>query len=175
MGRSSIGSSQTDPSRIEPQLGKISEDDVESRSERNDCCDVLKEQDSGSNNASDADDFGPEAASRTFLNASAISGVANVLAREARCEEIHSAGVRGWIEQPDISLVHVQAGEPSLGGSLAQDSAGVSVPLNSGNWLVPEDEVGEQSAPCSGEQVEGSHVISPTAKLPATTYARRSC
>jgi hypothetical protein len=106
MGRSSIGSSQTDPSRIEPQLGKVSEDDVESRSEINDCCDVLKEQDAGSNNASDADDFGPKAASRTFLNASAISGVANVLAREARMDAIHSSRVFGWIEQPNVSLVH---------------------------------------------------------------------
>lgn len=153
MGRSSIGSSQTDPSRIEPQLGKVSEDDVESRSEINDCCDVLKEQDAGSNCASDADDLGPETASRTFLNASAISGVANVLAREARCDEIHSAGVRGWIEQPDISLVHVQTGEPSLCGSLSEDSAAVLVVFNSNNWGVPEDAVGEQSASSPGKEV----------------------
>lgn len=153
MGRTSIGSSQTDPSRIEPQVGKVSEDDVESRSEINDCCDVLKEQDAGSNCASDADDLGPETASRTFLNASAISGMANVLAREARCDEIHASRVFGWIEQPNVSLVHVQVGEPSLCGSLPKDSAAVLVVFNSDNWGVPEDEVGEQSAAGSSEEV----------------------
>jgi hypothetical protein len=58
-------------------------------------------------------------------------------------DEIHSAGVFGWIEHPDISLVHPQAGEPSIGGSLSEDLAGVSVPLDNGNGSVSEDEVGE--------------------------------
>jgi hypothetical protein len=66
-------------------------------------------------------------------------------------DAIHSARVFGWIEQPDIALVHAQAGEPSLSGSLSEHLAGVSVPLNSGNWRMSEDEVGEQSAASSGE------------------------
>ncbi len=66
-------------------------------------------------------------------------------------EAIHAARVFGWIEQPNVSLVHVQAGKPSLGGSFTQDLAAVSVPLNSGNWRVSEDEIGEESASGSGE------------------------
>jgi hypothetical protein len=147
--RSSIGSSYTAPARIEPQLGKIGEHGVES--ERNDCCDVFKEQVSRSNDASNADDLGPQAAARTFRNACAISGRANILAREARCDAIHASRVFGWIEQPNISFVHVQVGEPSLCGALAQDLAAVSVPFDSGNWRVSEDEIGKQSAACACE------------------------
>jgi len=64
---------------------------------------------------------------------------------------VHASGVVGWIEQPDISLVHVQAGEPSFCGALPQDLAGVGFPLNSDNWSVSEDEVGEQPATGSGK------------------------
>jgi len=56
---------------------------------------------------------------------------------------IHAAGVLGWIEQSDIAFPHVQSGEPSVFGSLAQDSASVWLPLNSDNWFVSEDEVGK--------------------------------
>jgi hypothetical protein len=171
MGRSSIGSSYTAPSRIKPHVGKISEDDVESRSDSNDCCDVLKEQAVGSNDASNAADFGPEVTSRTFADASLIAGVANVLAREACMDAIHSARVFGWIEQPNVSLMHSQPGEPSVVGSLSQDLAGVSVPLDSGNWRVSEDEVGEQSAAGSGKEVQGAHARSPT----ATPRAKPGC
>ena len=66
-------------------------------------------------------------------------------------DAIHSAGVFGWIEQPNVSFVHVQPGEPTFSGSLAQDLAGVPVPLNSDNWLVPEDKIGKESAAGSGK------------------------
>jgi hypothetical protein len=58
-------------------------------------------------------------------------------------DAIHSARVFGWIEQPDVSLVHPQAGEPSFVGSLPQDLAAVGIPLNSDNWRMSEDEVGK--------------------------------
>jgi hypothetical protein len=149
MGRSSIGSSYTAPPSIEPHVGKIGEDGIES--ETNDCCDVFKEQVARSNDASNADDFGPEAAARTLRNACAIAGVANVLAREARCDAIHASRVFGWIEQPNVSLMHVQVGEPSLCSTFSEDLAAVSVPLNSGNWRVSEDEIGKESASSSCE------------------------
>jgi hypothetical protein len=66
-------------------------------------------------------------------------------------DAIHAAGEVGWIEQPDVSFEHVQTGEPSVCGSLAQDLAGVGFPLHSNNWRVSEDEVGEQSAAGPGE------------------------
>jgi len=66
-------------------------------------------------------------------------------------DAVHSAGVFGWIEQPDISLVHPQAGEPSFLCPLSEDVAAVGIPLNSGNWLMPKDEVGKQSAAGAGK------------------------
>jgi hypothetical protein len=78
-------------------------------------------------------------------------GVADLVADRACMDAIHSARVFGWIEQPNVSLVHSQAGEPSIVGSLAQDLAGVSVPLDSSNWRVSEDEVGEESTAGSSE------------------------
>ena len=75
-------------------------------------------------------------------------------------EAIHASGVFGWIEHPDIPLPHSQAGEPSICGSLSQDLAAVGIPLNSDNWLMPEDEIGKESPSRPGEQVHGSQFTS---------------
>lgn len=74
-------------------------------------------------------------------------------------DAIHASGVVGWIEQPNVSLVHVQAGEPAIGGALSQDLACVGAPLNSDNWRVSEDAVGKQSATAAGEQMASSHSV----------------
>ena len=58
-------------------------------------------------------------------------------------DAIHSSRPGGWIEQPNVSLVHVQAGEPSVGGSLAEHSAAVWLPLDGADGLVAKDDVGE--------------------------------
>jgi hypothetical protein len=80
-----------------------------------------------------------------------ITGIANILAREARMDAVHSSGVFGWIEQPDIPFPHVQSWEPSVCGSFSEDLAGVWLPFNSDNWLMSEDEVCEQSSTSSCE------------------------
>jgi hypothetical protein len=61
-------------------------------------------------------------------------------------DAIHDALVLEWIKQSDISFPHMQSGEPSVCGSLSQNSAGVFVPLDCDNWLVSKDKVGKQSA-----------------------------
>ena len=71
-------------------------------------------------------------------------------------DAIHSAGVLGWIEQPNVPFPHSQAGEPPFGGSFSKDLAGVWLPLNSDNWPVPENEVCKQSTADSGEKVHCS-------------------
>lgn len=72
----------------------------------------------------------------------------------------HSSRVFGWIEQPNVALMHAQAGEPTVGGALPEHGAGVGIPFNSGNWLVPEDEIGKQPSATAGKEVKRSHVIS---------------
>jgi hypothetical protein len=66
-------------------------------------------------------------------------------------DAIHLSGVLGWIEQSDVPFPHSQVWEPTFGGSLSQDFAGVWLPLNSDNWPVPKDEVGKESTPDSSE------------------------
>ena len=61
-------------------------------------------------------------------------------------EAIHSAGVFGWVEHPNVSLVHAQLGEPSVGGTFSQDSAAVGIKFNCADGGVAEDEVTEQTS-----------------------------
>ncbi|OGO33105.1 MAG: hypothetical protein A2Z03_02250 [Chloroflexi bacterium RBG_16_56_8] len=61
--------------------------------------------------------------------------------------------VFGWIEHPNVSLVHPQVGEPAFGGAFSQDSAGVWLPLDCANWIVSDNEVGKQSASASSKKV----------------------
>jgi TPP-dependent trihydroxycyclohexane-1,2-dione (THcHDO) dehydratase len=72
---------------------------------------------------------------------------------------VHDSGVFGWIKQADVPFMHSQAGKPSVCGSFSQDLAGISIPLNSGNWSVSENEVCKQSASVAGEKVHGSEFI----------------
>jgi hypothetical protein len=117
----------------------------------NDVCDVLQEQSSRLNHASDSEDFTVKAASCLRANPRLFSGNANILARESRMDAVHDSGVLGWIEQSNVPFPHMQTGEPSFGGSFSQDLAGVWLQLNSDNWPVSEDEIGQESPADSGE------------------------
>jgi hypothetical protein len=106
--------------------------------------------------ANDPCGVGPQIALVSFALSLASDAVR--LAREACMQAIHSAGVVGWIEQPNVAFVHAQLGEPSVGGALSQDSAAVWIKFNCSDWGVAEDKIGEQSAACAGKEVEGLHV-----------------
>jgi len=56
---------------------------------------------------------------------------------------VHDSGVLGWVEQSNVPFPHVQAGKPSVCCAFSEDLAGISIPLNSDNWLVSENEVCE--------------------------------
>ncbi len=156
MGSSDIGTSQHAPPSIVAQRGKVSEDAVESST--NDCWAVLQEREPWLYDSEAAPHLRPQA--RAFAGqAGTLPSDADVLAREARCEAIHAARPRGWIEQPNVSLVHVQAGEPAIGGALAQDGAAIGVPLDGADGLVSEDEVRQEATTCSSEEMDGSHGI----------------
>jgi hypothetical protein len=101
---------------------------------------VLQEYEARSNSVDCAQDFTPESASWA-VDSDSFPCCANILAREARMEAIHSSRVFGWIEQPNVSLVHVQTGKPSIGGSLSQDLAAVGVPFDGGNGFMSENKV----------------------------------
>nr|WP_240946357.1 hypothetical protein [Pseudomaricurvus alkylphenolicus] len=56
-------------------------------------------------------------------------------------DAIHSSGPVGWIEQLDVSMVHVQPWEPSVICSSLEHSGCVVVPLDGKNWSVSKNEV----------------------------------
>jgi len=64
---------------------------------------------------------------------------------------VHDSGVLGWIKQLDVPFPHSQFGKPAVCCAFSEDLAGISIPLNSDNWGVSEDEVGEKSSAMSGE------------------------
>jgi hypothetical protein len=70
-------------------------------------------------------------------------------------DAMYSARVFGWVEHPNVSLVHPHVGEPSVCDSLSKDFTGVFVPFNGNDWPVSEYEVREKSSADSCENVHG--------------------
>ncbi len=151
MGRSDIVSAQHEPPSIVPATGKVAEDTIEPGTP--DARTVLQEYVARSNDINGAGDFAPESAARPG-QASALAGGAKILAREACMQAIHASRPWGWIEQSDISLMHVQAGEPSVCDALAQDGAAEVVVLDGADGSVSKNEICEQAATCSGEKMQ---------------------
>jgi hypothetical protein len=147
--RPAVGSAKASPSRVIPACGQVSENDAQSASK--DRCDVLQEQVAGSYDASDSEDLSIQAASRSLTKSSPLSSAAKILARETRCDAIHSARPLGWIPQPHVSFVHVQVGEPSLVSSLPENGAAAGIDLDGADWLVSEDEVRKEPTSYPGE------------------------
>lgn len=113
---------------------------------------VFKEDPGRSNSVNCSHDFAVEAASLAS-NACALSSRADVLTREASADCIDASQLSREVHGSDIALDDSKAGE-----LLAQDLAGVGVPLDSDDGLVTEDEVGKDAAACTGEEMSSSHV-----------------
>lgn len=78
MGRADLRRGETIPFRIEPEAGKVLENDVQPVP--SDRCDVLSEDSDGAAFLDDAGVLEPEAASVAFDDSSALAGLADVLA-----------------------------------------------------------------------------------------------
>jgi hypothetical protein len=95
VGRSSVVRAQAAPFRIEPHRGQVTEDD--SKPSSNESCDVLHEDEAGSNLANDPSKLPPESAALA-PDAFALPGVADVLTGEAASDEIHDSTPRSAVE-----------------------------------------------------------------------------
>lgn len=80
MGRSDLRRGETIPFRIEPEPGKVLENEVQPAA--NDRCDILSEDSDGAGLFDDPGVLEPQAASVAFDDACAFSGEADVLAGE---------------------------------------------------------------------------------------------
>ena len=85
MRRSDVDSAETVPLRIEPQGGKVGEDSSEAPN--NEGCDVLNDDEAGSNHANDAGVLAPESAPLS-VDALATPRVADVLAGESTTDDV---------------------------------------------------------------------------------------
>lgn len=72
-------------------------------------------------------------------------------------QAIHSTGVFGWVEQPDVSFVHPQAGKPAVSGAGSENLAGVGIPLDGKDGDMSKDKVGVDSAAAASKEMTGSH------------------
>jgi len=122
------------PLRIEPHRGQVAKN--VSESSRQETWDVLQRDDSRSHLANHAGDGGPEPTG--IVLGSALPGVADWLAREARRDEIHNATPRLAIEGreiiPDRSAIHGRVLHPRH-----ENGRGESVPLNETHATGPGD------------------------------------
>ncbi len=111
-----------------------------------------------SNSVNCSDDLSVEPASLA-VDACAASGGADVLTREASAKRIDASQLSREVHGAHVTFDDAQPGE-----ALAQDGAGIGIPLDGDNGLMPEDEVGEDSAAGSGEEMAGAHVSMPPPK-----------
>lgn len=122
-----VGRSNSDPLRIEPELGKIGEDNVETSP--SECSNVLGEDAPGAGLVDDPLVLGPEAAALPGFDPRALARVGDVLAGEAANDEIHEATPWATIEGgnvvPDRSAIQRLVFHPCHEGG-----RGVSVPLD---------------------------------------------
>lgn len=106
---------------------------------------VFKEHPGRSNSVNCADDLSVQAASLA-ANACPFARSRDVLTRKSSAERIDASQLSREVHGSDIAFDDSQARE-----SLAQDGAGVGVPLDGNDGGVSEDEVGQDAAAGSGE------------------------
>lgn len=106
---------------------------------------VFEEHPGRSNSVNCADDLSVQTASLAF-DACSLACCADVLTREASAQRIDASQLPREVHGSDITFDDSQAGE-----LLAQDGAGVGVPLDGNDRGVPKDDVGQDAAAGSCE------------------------
>lgn len=125
MGRSNVGRAYKAPLRIEPEIGKVSENSVESQSKV--ACDILQEDEARSHLANDSQDLGPEVA-LVFLP-EPTAGNREGLAWVTGSDDIHPATPRSAIEGSEIRVNRSGLNRPLFHAS-RQDFADRVLPLH---------------------------------------------
>jgi len=147
MRRPNIGSAQHRPAAVIPERGQVTEDSPKSSS--NEGWAVLHKDISGSNLANDPRHVGPHSAALS-VNASALAGNADVLAREAARNHINrsspSMSVKG------ANVIPNRAGrEKAVILSLGKNACGVRLPLDSAD-CAPSELVASKNSSTSARE-----------------------
>jgi hypothetical protein len=162
---SGIGSANNTPPDTIPQAGQVPGHSADCACRKEHWA-VLQEHEPRSNDASDSHDFAPESTARTS-DARTLSSARQVLARPARCDAIHSAGVLFGVPLGDVALVHDESGEPSVSGSGSQDGTAEWDVFDGCDVVPAEEQARVEAAPGSCEEVEGSHIYTSSDRVTA--------
>jgi len=145
--RSNVGSSQHCPSAVIPERGQVTEDSSESPSKEGWA--VLHEDEPGSNVAHDARHVCPHAGSLT-VDAGALSGHADVLAREAARNHVNNAAP--WSSVKGANVIPNREGrEKAVILSGGKYACGVGFPFNGANGAPSEQVAAENSSTSARE------------------------
>lgn len=125
MRRSNIGRPYKAPLRIEPEVGKVSENSVESQPKV--ACDILQEDEAGSHLANDSQDLRPEVA--LVLLSSPLPRNRERLARVSGSDDIHAATPLAAVEGSQIRVNRRVVKRPFVHAS-RQDLADRVLPLH---------------------------------------------
>lgn len=150
MGRTNGGRGEQTPFRIEPEVGKVTENMGKSCS--NNSWDVLQEHVAGFHVADDPCDVGPEPT--LVVSAQPLACCAERLAGETGSDEIHSATPRATVEGgeviPDRSLIQARLCHPRH-----ESGRCVGVPLNVSHGAGVSSE-GELESSVAGAEMKGT-------------------
>jgi hypothetical protein len=167
VGGANIGSSQHCPPAVIPERGQVTKHSSESPS--NDGWAVLHEREEGSNLANDPRHVGPHSAALS-VNACALAGNADVLAREAPRNHINKSAPRSSVKAAHISP-NRERSEVSSVLSSRQNLCCVGITLNGANGAPSQHVACEYSATSACEK---SQLIQLFLRFGTTRLTRKS-
>jgi hypothetical protein len=151
--RPNVGSSQHCPAAVIPERGQVTEDSSESPSKQGWA--VFHEDEAGSNFAHDARHVRPHSRS-SAVDAGALSGDADVLAREAARNHINKASP--WSSVKGANVIPNREGrEKAVILSGGKYACGVGFPLDGANGAPSEQVAAENSSTSAREKSQLIH------------------
>jgi hypothetical protein len=151
--RSNVGRSETTPLRIEPQRGKVREDDVESSA--NERPNVFDEDIRRLDFFDDASEVFPEPAALPVNNPGTTARDTDVLAGESPRNNINHPSKRATIESCDVAPDR-SASQFTLLHRFDQDSGGEGFPLHVTYWANANRFKTEGESSSAREQLNGT-------------------
>jgi hypothetical protein len=156
LGAAGISGAQHSPSRIKPQDGQVCENCAHPSTQQR--CDVLHEDESGSNLANDSGHLSPEAGALAF-NSSLVPGVADVLAREASRHHINNTSPRPPVEGAYV-VPHGEGLQAPVVLALEEDSGGALVSFDGADGAPPKETAAENPSTSACEKSQLIHTFS---------------
>lgn len=151
VGSSGIGCGKHKPLRIEPEFGQRPKYSIQSPA--SDRWDVFQVDPLGSHFANDSEQFVEQAAPRA-LEARALAGDGDVLAREPAGDEVDATSPWPPVEGGDVVMDLHLGGKPAFVATCRQHAPAVGINLDGADGPVSEQQRAEQAAAGAREQVQ---------------------